>query len=170
MTASGRRRHLPDARPRRQRADHSKPSSARARRQRAPRGGHGPIFARDGWRCTVPGCSAWRSLHEHHVWRAHGGDNARVNRTAVCAAHYLHPSPQSSEKGAQFIQLCNQVDTPIVFLQNITGFMVGRRYEEGGIIKDGAKLINAVSNSTASSTRATRARYWGSASPPCTRT
>jgi acetyl-CoA carboxylase carboxyltransferase component len=55
---------------------------------------------------------------------------------------------ESSEKGSQFIQLCNQVDTPIVFLQNITGFMVGRRYEEGGIIKDGAKLINAVSNST----------------------
>ena len=55
---------------------------------------------------------------------------------------------ESSEKGAQFIQLCNQTDTPIVFLQTITGFMVGRRYEEGGIIKDGAKLINAVSNST----------------------
>ena len=55
---------------------------------------------------------------------------------------------ESSEKGAQFIQLCNQTDTPILFLQNITGFMVGRRYEEGGIIKDGAKLINAVSNST----------------------
>jgi len=54
---------------------------------------------------------------------------------------------ESSEKGAQFIQLCNQTDTPILFLQNITGFMVGRRYEEGGIIKDGAKLINAVSNS-----------------------
>jgi acetyl-CoA carboxylase carboxyltransferase component len=55
---------------------------------------------------------------------------------------------ESSEKAAQFIQLCNQTDTPIVFLQNITGFMVGRRYEEGGIIKDGAKMINAVSNST----------------------
>ncbi len=55
---------------------------------------------------------------------------------------------ESSEKGSQFIQLCNQTDTPIIFLQNITGFMVGRRYEEGGIIKDGAKLINAVSNST----------------------
>ncbi len=54
---------------------------------------------------------------------------------------------ESSEKGAQFIQLCNQTDTPIIFLQNITGFMVGRRYEERGIIKDGAKLINAVSNS-----------------------
>ncbi len=55
---------------------------------------------------------------------------------------------ESSQKGAQFIQLCNQTDTPILFLQNITGFMVGRAYEEGGIIKDGAKLINAVSNST----------------------
>ncbi len=54
---------------------------------------------------------------------------------------------ESAEKGAQFIQLCNQTATPILFLQNITGFMVGRRYEEGGIIKDGAKLINAVSNS-----------------------
>jgi acetyl-CoA carboxylase carboxyltransferase component len=54
---------------------------------------------------------------------------------------------ESAEKGAQFIQLCNQRKTPIVFLQNITGFMVGKRYEEGGIIKNGAKLINAVSNS-----------------------
>ena len=55
---------------------------------------------------------------------------------------------ESSQKGAQFIQLCNQTDTPILFLQNITGFMVGTRYEQRGIIKDGAKLINAVSNST----------------------
>jgi acetyl-CoA carboxylase carboxyltransferase component len=54
---------------------------------------------------------------------------------------------ESSEKGAQFIQLCNQTSTPILFFQNITGFMVGRRYEERGIVKDGAKLINAVSNS-----------------------
>lgn len=55
---------------------------------------------------------------------------------------------QESHKGAQFIQLCNRMDVPILFLQNITGFMVGTRYEQGGIIKDGAKLINAVSNST----------------------
>ena len=54
---------------------------------------------------------------------------------------------ESSEKGAQFIQLCNQIDVPIVFFQNITGFMVGSRYEQRGIIKDGAKLINAVANS-----------------------
>ena len=55
---------------------------------------------------------------------------------------------EEAQKGAQFIQLCNRIDTPILFVQNITGFMVGTRYEQGGIIKDGAKLINAVSNST----------------------
>ncbi|MDX1621607.1 MAG: carboxyl transferase domain-containing protein, partial [Nitriliruptorales bacterium] len=54
---------------------------------------------------------------------------------------------EESEKGAQFIQLCNKIDVPIVFFQNITGFMVGTEYEQGGIIKDGAKLINAVTNS-----------------------
>lgn len=55
---------------------------------------------------------------------------------------------EAANKGAQFIQLCNQNNTPLLFLQNITGFMVGRKYEEEGIIKHGAKLINAVSNST----------------------
>lgn len=55
---------------------------------------------------------------------------------------------EESQKGAQFIQLCNRTDVPLLFIQNITGFMVGTRYEQGGIIKDGAKLINAVSNST----------------------
>ena len=55
---------------------------------------------------------------------------------------------ESAQKGAQFIQLCNQSSVPLVFLQNITGFMVGRKYEQEGIIKHGAKLINAVSNST----------------------
>jgi acyl-CoA carboxylase subunit beta len=55
---------------------------------------------------------------------------------------------EESEKGAQFIQLCNRINVPLIFVQNITGFMVGTQYEQGGIIKDGAKLINAVSNST----------------------
>jgi acetyl-CoA carboxylase carboxyltransferase component len=55
---------------------------------------------------------------------------------------------EEAQKGAQFIALCNRTDTPILFVQNITGFMVGTRYEQGGIIKDGAKLINAVSNSS----------------------
>ena len=55
---------------------------------------------------------------------------------------------ESAAKGAQFIALANQQSTPLIFLQNITGFMVGRSYEEQGIIRNGAKLINAVSNST----------------------
>ena len=55
---------------------------------------------------------------------------------------------ESANKGAQFIQLCNQKSVPLLFLQNITGFMVGTEYEQGGIIKNGAKMINAVSNST----------------------
>jgi 3-methylcrotonyl-CoA carboxylase beta subunit len=54
----------------------------------------------------------------------------------------------SSMKAAQFIQLCNQSRTPLMYLQNITGFMVGQRYEEEGIIKHGAKMVNAVANST----------------------
>jgi acetyl-CoA carboxylase carboxyltransferase component len=55
---------------------------------------------------------------------------------------------EAAAKGAQFINLCNQQSIPLLFLQNITGFMVGRSYEEQGIIRNGAKLINAVSNST----------------------
>ncbi len=55
---------------------------------------------------------------------------------------------EAAGKGAQFIQLCNQQHMPLIFLQNITGFMVGRSHEEQGIIRNGAKLINAVSNST----------------------
>jgi acetyl-CoA carboxylase carboxyltransferase component len=55
---------------------------------------------------------------------------------------------EESEKAAQFIQLANSADTSLVFLQNTTGYMVGKHYEQNGIIKDGAKMINAVSNST----------------------
>ena len=54
---------------------------------------------------------------------------------------------ESANKGAQFIQLSNKNNIPLIFLQNTTGYMVGKAYEEGGIIKNGAKLINAVSNS-----------------------
>jgi acetyl-CoA carboxylase carboxyltransferase component len=53
----------------------------------------------------------------------------------------------SSQKAAQFIQLCNQTSTPLVFLQHITGYMVGRDYERGGIVKHGSLMINALSNS-----------------------
>ena len=52
-----------------------------------------------------------------------------------------------SQKAAQFIQLANQVDTPLIFLHNTTGYMVGSQYEQAGIIKHGAMMINAVSNS-----------------------
>ncbi len=80
--------------------------------------------------------------------------------TLICGWAHLHGYPigilanngilfsESAQKGAQFIELCNQIDVPLLFLQNITGFMVGRKYEQEGIIKHGAKLINAVSNST----------------------
>src|SRR5437868_6820763 len=54
---------------------------------------------------------------------------------------------ESAQKGSQFIQLCNQSNIPLLFLQNITGFMVGKKAEQGGIIKHGALLINSVSNS-----------------------
>ena len=52
---------------------------------------------------------------------------------------------ESSLKGAHFVELCSQRKIPLVFLQNITGFMVGKKYEAGGIAKDGAKLVHAVS-------------------------
>ena len=80
-------------------------------------------------------------------------------RSLICGWARVHGFPvgilanngtlfsESANKGAQFIQLCNQRGIPLVFLQNTTGFMVGKKYEQEGIIKNGAKLINAVSNS-----------------------
>jgi|TARA_B110000914_G_scaffold68909_1_gene60250 acetyl-CoA carboxylase carboxyltransferase component len=56
--------------------------------------------------------------------------------------------PDTASKGAHFVQLCNQIDVPIVFLQNITGFVVGKDYESDGQIKKGAQFLNSVSNST----------------------
>ena len=81
-------------------------------------------------------------------------------QTMLCGWAHVHGYPvgilanngtifsESANKAAQFIQLCNQNDIPLVYLQNTTGFMVGKKYEQEGIIKNGAKLINAVSNST----------------------
>jgi 3-methylcrotonyl-CoA carboxylase beta subunit len=54
---------------------------------------------------------------------------------------------ESALKGAHFIELCSQRGIPLVFLQNITGFMVGSKYEAGGIAKDGAKMVTAVATS-----------------------
>jgi acetyl-CoA carboxylase carboxyltransferase component len=85
---------------------------------------------------------------------------ARYGPTLICGWASIHGFPvgilgnngplfnDSSEKAAQFIQLCNQRDVPLLFLHNITGYMVGRDYERGGMVKNGSKMINAVSNST----------------------
>lgn len=54
---------------------------------------------------------------------------------------------EEAQKATEFIQLCNRYDTPIVFVHNTTGYMVGKEYEQRGMIKDGAKMINAVANS-----------------------
>jgi acetyl-CoA carboxylase carboxyltransferase component len=84
---------------------------------------------------------------------------ARYGPTLVCGWASIHGYPvgiignngviypDAAQKGAHFIQLCNQIDVPLVFLQNITGFMVGRDFEADGIIKKGSQMLNAVTNS-----------------------
>jgi 3-methylcrotonyl-CoA carboxylase beta subunit len=81
---------------------------------------------------------------------------ARYGKTLVCGFAHIYGYPvgivanngilfsESALKGAHFIELCNQRDIPLVFLQNITGFMVGKKYEQAGIAKDGAKMVTAV--------------------------
>ena len=54
--------------------------------------------------------------------------------------------PESSQKGAHFIELCTSRKIPLIFLQNITGFIVGKQYEADGIARDGAKMVHAVAN------------------------
>ncbi len=85
---------------------------------------------------------------------------ARYGTTLVCGWASVHGFPvgvianngalfsESAEKATQFIQLCNQIDVPLLFLQNITGYMVGKDFEHAGIIKNGSLMINAISNST----------------------
>ena len=68
---------------------------------------------------------------------------------------------EESQKATEFILLANQADVPLIFLQNTTGYMVGARYEQGGIIKDGAKMINAVTNSTVPHLTVTMASSFG---------
>ena len=84
----------------------------------------------------------------------------RYGQTLVCGWASIHGYPvgilgnngviypQSAEKAAHFIQLCNQIDVPLLFLQNLTGFIVGRDFEAAGIIKKGSQMLNAVTNST----------------------
>lgn len=81
---------------------------------------------------------------------------ARYGTTLVCGFAHVMGMPigiianngvlfsESSLKAAHFVELCSQRKTPLVFLQNVTGFMVGQQYESGGIAKDGAKLVTAV--------------------------
>jgi 3-methylcrotonyl-CoA carboxylase beta subunit len=80
--------------------------------------------------------------------------------TLVCGFAHLYGYPvgivanngimfsESAQKGAHFVQLCNRRGIPLVFLQNIPGFMVGKKYEHGGIAKDGAKMVNAVATAS----------------------
>jgi acetyl-CoA carboxylase carboxyltransferase component len=77
-----------------------------------------------------------------------GWGHVHGHRVGVLANHRGVLFSEEAKKGTEFILLANQTDTPLVFLQNVTGFMVGASYEQGGIIKDGAKMINAVTNST----------------------
>lgn len=81
----------------------------------------------------------------------------RYGTTLVCGFAHIYGMPvgiianngvlfsESALKGTHFIELCNQRNIPLVFLQNITGFMVGQKYENGGIARDGAKMVTAVS-------------------------
>jgi acetyl-CoA carboxylase carboxyltransferase component len=78
--------------------------------------------------------TGWASLHGYPV--------------GVLANHRGVLFSEEAKKATEFILLANQTDTPLLFLQNTTGYMVGATYEHGGIIKDGAKMINAVTNST----------------------
>ena len=85
---------------------------------------------------------------------------ARYGATLVCGWASIHGYPvgilgnngviypRAAEKAGQFIQLCNQIDVPLVFIQNITGYMVGKDAEAEGIIKKGSQMLNAVTNST----------------------
>ncbi len=85
---------------------------------------------------------------------------ARYGTTLICGFARIHGYPvgilgnngvlfsESALKGAHFIELCEQRGIPLLFLQNITGFMVGKEYEAGGIAKDGAKMVHAVANTS----------------------
>ena len=78
--------------------------------------------------------TGWASIHGYPV--------------GVLANHRGVLFSEEAHKATQFIQLANQIDVPLVFLQNTTGYMVGKEYEQQGIIKHGAMMINAVSNSS----------------------
>ena len=86
-------------------------------------------------RCTAPASSP-------------AGPRSTATASASSRTHSGVLFMDEAKKASEFILLANQTDTPLLFLQNTTGYMVGQDYEQAGIIKDGAKMINAVTNST----------------------
>ncbi len=90
----------------------------------------------DGWAVGVV-------ANQRSVVNRRTGTKARDQELQIGGVIYS----DSADKGARFVELCNQKRIPLLFLQDVTGFMVGSRAERGGIIKDGAKMVNAVANS-----------------------
>jgi 3-methylcrotonyl-CoA carboxylase beta subunit len=122
-----------------------------------------PLYASDGLYGALP--ASFRESYDVReiIARLVDGSQfrefkARYGTTLVCGFARIHGYPvgivanngvlfsESALKGTHFIELCDQRGVPLVFLQNITGFMVGREYEAGGIAKDGAKMVHAVAN------------------------
>ena len=99
------------------------------RRRAGQRGGRSTSSSRSTAPSLVTG---WARLHGHPI-------GILANAQGVLFS-------EEAQKATQFIQLANQVDIPLLFLHNTTGYMVGTEYEQGGIIKHGAKMINAVTN------------------------
>jgi acetyl-CoA carboxylase carboxyltransferase component len=88
-------------------------------------------YKREYGRSLITG---WASIHGYQV-------GIVANQQGVLFS-------EEANKATEFIQLCNVYDQPLVFFHNVTGYMVGAEYEQGGIIKDGAKMVNAIANST----------------------
>lgn len=93
-----------------------------------------------GW---IEGWAVGIVANQRSVVKARTGTKAGEQELQIGGVIYS----DAADKGARFVELCNQKGLPLVFLQDVTGFMVGSRAERGGIIKDGAKMVNAVANS-----------------------
>ena len=111
--------------------DLKKPMDMREILARVVDGSRFDEYKREYGRSLVTG---WASIHGYRV-------GVLANQQGVLFS-------EEANKATEFIQLCNVYDQPLVFFHNVTGYMVGAEYEQRGIIKDGAKMINAVANST----------------------
>ena len=103
-------------------------------RRGAPADGNGAAFDEFKPLYGTSLVTGWARLHGHPI-------GILANAQGVLFS-------EEAQKATQFIQLANQTDTPLLFLHNTTGYMVGAEYEQGGIIKHGAQMLNAVSNSS----------------------